>query len=169
MLPKTQWSITPQSNPNSIQNLTFLSDYSIISFLYDFWCSQQIAPTTAILYLDTVLPLLQHTHSHNILNTIYSTWHCKSKHYHHHSAALSATCLQSHVNLRLGFLNSKIHHFRGLEPHNTTWCVPVKKQEHGEAASKYYSVEISMEKQCIDIIIFIHDQKSKQNTCVTWV
>jgi hypothetical protein len=40
--------------------------------------------------------------------------------------------------------------------------VPVKKQEHGEAASRYHNVEVHVEKQRMDIIIFIHDQKSKQ-------
>jgi hypothetical protein len=32
--------------------------------------------------------------------------------------------------------------------------------QHGAAASKYYSVEVHVGKQHIDIIIFIHDQKS---------
>jgi hypothetical protein len=40
--------------------------------------------------------------------------------------------------------------------------VPVKKQEHGEAAAKYYSVEVRVEKRRTDVIIFIHDQKSKE-------
>jgi len=47
-----------------------------------------------------------YTHSHIILNIIHSTWHCKSKHYHYHSAPLFSTCLQSHVNLYLSFPNS---------------------------------------------------------------
>ena len=34
--------------------------------------------------------------------------------------------------------------------------------QHGAAASKYYSVEVHVGKQHIDIIIFIHDQKSEQ-------
>jgi len=41
--------------------------------------------------------------------------------------------------------------------------VPVKKQEHGEAAYKYYTVEACVEEQCIDVTISIYDQQSKQH------